>query len=68
LGIYCSTFDQNNVMTDRSPIQKAVILVAENGKDGKLKLLAKYGQNKFFDENFVEFNLNLDFICPTAFL
>ena len=56
-------------MTDRSPIQKAVILVTENGKDGKLKLLAKYGQNKFFlDENFVEFQLDLDFICLTAFL
>jgi hypothetical protein len=36
----------NNALTDRKPIGKPVILVAKNGKDGKMKLSAKYGKNQ----------------------
>jgi hypothetical protein len=46
-----STFDQNNELVDRRPIEGPVILVAETGADGKLKLVEKYGQKRWESGN-----------------
>uniref|UniRef100_A0A915LS27 Peptidylglycine monooxygenase n=1 Tax=Meloidogyne javanica TaxID=6303 RepID=A0A915LS27_MELJA len=43
-----NTFNENNVFTDKTPINDPVILIIDVEDTGKPKLLAKYGEKRFY--------------------